>query len=772
MVKQNRRLNELLFKAKAQLSANAKWARAFKSYVLDSGRQKRWLVTGIILGLTAVLAFTVVATAIYGFYSSRFVSPTDLAVNAPAAGAKILDRNGTPLYQFADDREGLRKPVGLDDVSETLVAATVATEDSSFYDNQGVNTKGLLRAVWQNFNPLSGHFLDGSGGSSITQQLIKNVYIAPSRRSNRSINRKLQEAVYAIKLTDEFSKDQILQWYVNQISYGGVFNGIEAASEAYFNKPARELTLSQSALLAGLPQAPSAYNPIIHPDAALARRNEVLDLMAGHARIQIRPDKYYVPNKAEIDAAKQEPLGLTPQHFPIEAPHFVFSYVQPELETRFGKDALYHGGLVVTTTLDLNLQMKANATLEQWIAQYEDTSNSHNGAITVIDPRSGEILVMVGSRDYFRDDIQGQVNNVLAASSPGSTFKPFVYLDSFLKLGWGPATTIDDSPVSYRESDGSIFQPSNPAHDYHGTITLRSALGNSLNVPAFKVAMATGVQNIVSYGKQIGFTSLTGQYGPAIAIGGVDLSELDLAYGYSVLANGGVMRGQVPVTPHRTGEREIDPIPILKVTDRAGKAMFDAGSQRKEKQIAPPEQTFLINSILSDPNAQCITFGCGGLSIPGHVAAVKTGTSEPFERNGPNAGKIGDTWAFGYTPDVVVGVWAGNADKAPITNILSTSIAFRTMRDTMVAYFAGKPSTLFSQPQGVVRASVCFPNVSPVSGRCSSIIQDFFLKGSPASVSTVRGPEGLGQPTIPPQAIKPTQQPPGQKKGNGVKKGH
>jgi membrane peptidoglycan carboxypeptidase len=364
-------------------------------------------------------------------------------------------------------------------------------------------------------------------------------------------------------------------------------------------------------------------------------------------------------------------------------------------------------GLVVTTTLDLKLQDKAQAAMERWISEFERISNTHNGAALVMEPGSAEILAMIGSRDYWREDIDGNVNNLLAANSPGSSFKPFVYLSSFLKLNWSPSTIMQDTPVSFRESDGTIFTPVNPNKNFNGNITLRNALGNSLNVPAFKAAQAVGVSNVVDFAKSVGFTSLDGFYGPAIAIGGVDLKPIDLTYAYTVLANGGVMKGQDTFAPEKPDTRPIEPIAILKIVDSQGEVRFNIDDHRVEKAIVRPEHAYMISDILSDPGAQCITFGCGGLNVPGYRVAVKTGTSEPFDPNGPNRGKIGETWAFGYTPDYVVGVWAGNSNNAPITNIFSTSISFRAMRDILLAAYNGRPGRSFERPPGIQTREVC-----------------------------------------------------------------
>ena len=384
---------------------------------------------------------------------------------------------------------------------------------------------------------------------------------------------------------------------------------------------------------------------------------------------------------------------------------------------------------MVSTTLDLDLQHDSIAILERWIREFENQSGSHNGATIAIDPKTGEILAMVGSRDYFSEDILGKNNNLTALNSPGSSFKPFVYMSSFIKLGWGPGTYILDSPVSYKQQDGTDFVPTNPNKNFQGLITLRNALGNSLNIPANKVADATGIEFVVQMAKKMGFTTFTGSYGPAIATGGVDITAIDQAYAYSVIANGGVMRGMTPLVKHRTGERNLDPIAILKVDDSQKRVRFDVAQRRGEERIVKEEYTYLISSILSDGSAQCITFGCGGITVPGRQVGVKTGTSEPFDPKGRDAGKIGETWTFAYSPDFVVGIWAGNSDNTPIApNIYSTSIAFRAARDTLVTWYDGRPGTAFRRPETVVEETVCVPSGLKPTPLCGKTTKDLFAK--------------------------------------------
>ncbi|HEX5368171.1 MAG TPA: transglycosylase domain-containing protein, partial [Dehalococcoidia bacterium] len=621
------------------------------TFTRHSRRNLRFLLkSAVALAFLANIVVVVVAVAAllnYHHFSSDFVSPEALSVNQPSAGATIVDRNGNLLYRVIDEK-GERVPVTLDKISPDLVAATISTEDNTFFGNAGLNVKGLARAIIENMNVFAGdsQLGEGSGGSSITQQLVKNLYIPNDQRPERSISRKLREAVFSLELTKRYDKSQILQWYLNQISYGGIYTGVQAASQAYFNKPVSDLTLAQAATLAGIPQSPAQYDPITNPDAAIARRNQVLDLMEQRSRIQVGPNSYYLPDHAAIEAAKQAPLDIAKPNYSIEAPHFVFSYIEPQLEKLVGKDAMLHDGLVVTTTLDLNLQHDAEQAVDKNIAPYEKASNDHNGAAIVMDPKTGEVLAMVGSRNYFDKDIDGEVNNLLAINSPGSSFKPFIYLSAFLKLGWNPDTILQDTPVTYQESDGTTFSPTNPEKTYNGPISLRNALGNSLNVTAFKAAEAVTVPSVIAFGKSVGITSLTGSYGPSIAIGGVDIKPFDLAYAYSALANDGVMAGQTTFAPLAPDERNIDPVGILKVTDASGNVLFDINDHRGEWRVIPHQDAAEMTDILSDPSAVCITFGCGGLNVPGHKVAVKTGTSQPFDQNGPNKDDIGETLAF------------------------------------------------------------------------------------------------------------------------------
>ena len=637
----------------------------------------------------------------YDGYASDVAPPETLLAELPRGGARIYDRNGILLYEFVDELSGLRRPVALSEISPWLVAATVATEDATFWTNNGLNTRGLARAAIENLSPWSGDdFFDGSGGSSITQQLAKNVYIPADERTDRSIDRKLRETVIALELTRQYSKEQILEWYLNSISYSGIYVGIEAAAQGYFGKPAADLTLAEAALLAGIPQSPAQYNPVQHFDAARGRQREVLDLMVRQGLL----------SPAEADHAFAKPIALAQRRFEIEAAHFVLGPVADELTARFGEDALYTSGLEVVTTLDLNLQHEAERILEHWITEFEQQSNGHNGAFYALRPNTGEVLVYVGSRDYFRDDIQGRNDNIRALNSPGSTLKPFTYMTTFMK-GWSTGTGILDLPAGIKDAaTDEFFEPRNPSGDYQGLVTVAEALGNSLNVPAFKAIMFAGVNDTVQVMRSMGLTTLHNPlgYGPALTLGGVDITLGDVTLAYSVLANNGVMRGQESLVERPEGDRTIDPVHLLRVTDSRGEVLHEAG-EPAEQQIVDPAYAYLVTSILSDPGTQCITFTCGGLSLPdGRPAAQKTGTSEPYE----DSKAIGETWTFGYTPQLVAGIWAGNSDNSPMQNIVSTSISWRAWRDFMD--YAHRHLQLdpqpFERPEGVVEKDLCWPS--------------------------------------------------------------
>ncbi len=665
------------------------------------------VLLSVALGVGGIAAGTTYVASITG----EVKSPVE-AINERGGGARVLDRNGVLLYEFLDEDYGHQERVSLDAVSPWIIAATISAEDDSFYTNPGLNIRGLTRAATENLKP-GDEFLEGTGGSSITQQLVKQIYFTPEERRERSITRKVREAAIAIEITRDYSKDQILEWYLNEIPYGGILTGIEAASQGYFGIPAKDVTVAQAAFLAGLPQSPGDHDPFTHYASAITRQHEVLALMVKHGRLD--------PETATW--ARLESITLNPKPQPFLAPHFVL-YVADHIKATMGDEALYHGGLEVTTTLDLTLQEKANAILEKNLQTYENSTNGHNGSVVIIEPPTGQILAMVGSRDYFRDDVDGRVNNAIALNSPGSTLKPFTYATAF-KQGWGPEWPIVDTPINYKELDGSTFSPRNPDGRNRGVVPLKQALGNSYNIPAFKTILWTGVDNMIATAKAMGLTTLDRDLGPATTLGGVDVKLLDMVYAYSTFANNGVMVGTPATAALPEGNRALDPISVLSIRNRKGDTVVD-NTDPPVAYALDPEYAYMITDILSTDANRQITYGRGSnLNIPGHRVAVKTGTSEPYEKSK----LIGDTWMLGYTPGIAVGVWVGNSNNEPMTNILSTTIAGSTWHDTITFALEGKEPRDWVKPAGIVEATVCVPSgLRPVQGQSCATVTGLFAE--------------------------------------------
>ncbi|MPZ98000.1 MAG: hypothetical protein GEU80_01470 [Dehalococcoidia bacterium] len=663
----------------------------------------------------------------YNEVAQGVVPPEELLATWSRGGARVYDRDGELLYEFVDELGGLRRPVPLSEISDWMIRATISTEDASFYENNGLNMRGLVRAGMENLTPIEGELLEGSGGSSITQQLAKNVYIPAEERTNRSIDRKVKETVIALELTEKYSKEQILEWYLNSISYGGIYMGIQAAAQGYFGKDANELTLAEAALLAGIPQSPSRYAPPQYADGvsgattALSpssgpklRQLEVLDLMVRHGVI----------SRHEATEAAAVELSFKTNRFAIQAPHFVLNRVANEIRARFGERALFNQGLEVTTTIDMDLQEQAQEILESNIVQYGQPANLHNSALLAIDARNGQIITYVGSRDYFRQDIEGKNDNIMGLNSPGSTLKPFTFMTAFTQ-GWGTGTGIIDAPYTIVDpATGEDFSPRDPISTYLGPITAASALGNSLNITAVKAIQFAGVDRTIALLKQVGYTSLDNPlgYGPALTVGGVDITLYDQTIAYSVLANNGVMRGQTAVAaPSEPGERKMEPIALLRVVDADGQVLLD-NSVPEEQQVIEPAFPYLVTSILSDGRNQCITYGvCNALALPdGYPSAAKTGTSEPFDDDSRD---IGETWTMGYTPNLVVGVWSGNSDNSRIHNISSATLSLYAWRQFMLAANEHMqiPPQEFERPEGVVEREVCWPSGRLPSAACPRV---------------------------------------------------
>jgi membrane peptidoglycan carboxypeptidase len=689
------------------------------------GRPLLWLVGVMVLLLAIVAVGGGISFAVYYHYAEGLERPDIELARTGSAGTRIFDRNGSLLYEFVDPLSGLKNPVPLSEISPWLIYATVSTEDASFYDNPGVNIKGLLRAALENLTPFGPGFLKGSGGSSITQQLVKNVYIPPEERTERSLGRKLKEVILAIELKRRYTDDQILEWYLNQVYYGNFANGAEAAAWRYFGKPARELDLAEAAMLAGIPSAPGDYSPAIpenRPEAT-RRQHYVLDLMVEHG---------YITDKQAAEA-KQEELSFAEGTFPVQAPHFVF-YVKDVVTKMCEKGRLelpedtdcsqlvYRGGLRVTTSLDLPLQQRAESIVEEQISAVEDRYGGHNAAAVVIEPATGEILAMVGSRNYFREDIDGQVNITTSERSPGSSIKVYTYLTAFLH-GWTPATVVRDEPIDIKSESGEPIQNWN--FKFKGPVTVRTALAESINIPAVRTILAMGVKNVVDTAHKMGITSLSDpdRFGPALTLGGGEVKLLDHTYAYSVFANNGLMVGAPSVEDLPSGYRQLDPVAILTVQNSLGTVLYQY-TGADSLQVVPAPYAYLITDILSKSAIQW-----SGLTIS-RPAAAKTGTSEKFR----------DAVVMGYSPDRAVGVWMGNADNTPMAEgTFSFAGSGPTWKSIMEAAHEGLEVHDFVAPEGAYFA--------PCAGRSEVFVEGTKCTYAPPEPSPTPTPSGTPQPT-------------------------
>ncbi|MHB1163241.1 MAG: transglycosylase domain-containing protein [Minisyncoccota bacterium] len=579
---------------------------------------------------------------------------------------KIYDRTGQVLlYDY--NRDAKREIVPLAAVSPNAIQATIAIEDSSFYEHGGIRVTSIVRAMLAD---VFGGSL-AQGGSTITQQVVKNTLLT----NEKSIIRKIHEWMLAIKLEQVYSKDQILETYLNNIPYGGTLYGIEAASETYFGVPAKDLSVAQSAYLAAMIQAPSYYSPYGANRAALdTRKNLVLSRMHTLGFIS---DTAYTSAKAEqVDFSP-------PGHTGIIAPHFVF-YILNQLETMYGPNALT-SGLKVTTTLDAGLQVKAESILNRYALENVTKFKASNAALVAIDPSTGQILSMVGSRDFFDTKIDGQYNAALALRQPGSTMKPFIY-SLALEHGYTRDTVIFDVPTQFstscRPSDTNnntapCYAPRDFDNTFRGPMTFETALAQSINVPAIKALYLVGIRNAINLAKSFGLTTLgdAAQYGLTIVLGGGEVRLLDLTGAYAAFANDGVKN---------------TPSGILEVDDSKGAVLSQYTAQ--PSQVIPANIARDISAMLSDAPARLPEYPLNSpLSFPGYDVAVKTGTTDNTK----------DAWVVGYTPSIAIGVWAGNNDNTPMVKSIAGFIAAPMWHEVMAYALSKYPKAYFGEPDPI-----------------------------------------------------------------------
>ncbi len=686
-------------------------------------------IVGVIISVSLVASTVSVglaaglAAAAYTTITAGLPTPDDVAAASIETfeTTKIYDRTGQHLlYEVIDPNAGDRNWVSINDIPDYVTCGTVAMEDRSFWTNPGFNTRGLTRAFVNNLRGLP-----VQGASSITQQVVKNTVIPLEERYVQDYGRKIKEILISVELTRLYPKAEILEWYLNTNHYGNLAYGIDAAARVYFDKPLNALTLSEAATLIAIPQSP-LINPFDAPEDSLKRRDLVLDGMIIQGCI----------TKAEADIARSQGWQLAQQNqrFDIQAPHFSL-YVRRQLEQMFGPERVAGGGLRVYTTLDLELNEQATCTSQAFLrilsgedaavvvpevvnagcdaAQYLPDmpavyagmdSNVNNTAMIMMRPTTGEILAMVGSADYWNQDIDGKFNVAVdGLRQPGSSFKPFTYV-TLLSQGYNAARMFLDVRKAFEQGEGMPpYVPENYTRNYYGAVGLRDALARSLNIPAVEAMSIAGIDSVMRTAHRMGINTLDKGlqfYGLSLTLGGGEVHLIDMVYAFTVFANNGVMYGlPVPAQNQRPGFRELDPVAILRVEDRNGNVLYTY-EKPEAQQILEPRLAYLITDIISDRRARIPAFGTPNpLELDNNrPAAAKTGTTNDFT----------DNWIIGYTPQVAAGVWMGNTDASQKMTDLPGARGASFIWHAMMEYaLRDEPIIPFTRPEGLIEVTVC-----------------------------------------------------------------
>lgn len=633
-----------------------------------------------VMGVTFVIAFVFVPFITY-YWLRTLPNPRLLTGRDIEVTTKIYDRSGVLLYEIYADQN--RTPVALSDIPDMVEHATIAIEDKNFYRHLGFSLQSIVRAARETF--VAGHI---QGGSTITQQLIKSALLTPEV----TVSRKIREIFLAFWAERLYAKDQILEMYLNQVPYGGTAWGIEAAAQSYFGKSIRDVNLAEATLLAGLPAAPSEYSPFgSHPERAFERQAQVLQRMVEERFI----------TQEDMSRALSTPVHISSPRNGLRAPHFVM-YVRNLLEKKYGSRLVDRGGLRIVTSLDLALQEKVQEIVTTQVNTLASLQVG-NGAALVTNPKTGEILAMVGSRDYFDLSRDGNVNVTTSLRQPGSSIKIVTY-SAALENGMTAATILDDSPITYPQLGGAPYTPVNYDGRFHGRVPLRNALGNSYNVPAVKTLATIGLPTMIEKGRQMGITSWEDQnrFGLSLTLGGGEVLMTDMAVAYGTIAN--------------LGSR-VDLMPILQVTDYTGR-VIEHNAPHKTPDAVKPEVAWIIGDILRDNAARTAAFGPNStLVIPGKSVSVKTGTTNEKR----------DNWTLGFTPNYVAAVWVGNNNNAPMHPTLTSGVtgAAPIWHDIMVELLKDKPDEEPQKPDGVVslpcygKTEYFVRGTEPPGGRCA-----------------------------------------------------
>jgi penicillin-binding protein 1C len=624
---------------------------------------------------------------VFAYFSRELPSPNQLLERSFELSTRFYDRNGELIYEVYGDKN--RTLVTMKEIPLDVIHATLAAEDSEFYQHQGYSVRGMARALRNTF---TGEGLQG--GSTLTQQVIKNTLLS----QERTLIRKIKEMILSLQLENRYSKDEIIQMYLNESPYGGQNYGIYSAAKAYFNKNPNELTLSEAAYLAGLPQSPGRYSQFgLTPEAGIERKNYVLYLMHERGWVDSRGKKYFISDE-EYEQARNEELKFQASKVPLEAPHFVF-YAKQFLSDILGEEMVERGGLRIKTTLDLKIQKLAQDTVTSELEKVKSL-NVWNGSMVVIDPKNGEILSMVGSKGYNLDPepencVSGgtgansckfdpYVNVALSNRQPGSAIKPVTYA-TLLSQGYTAALPFLDVPTSFEGSaPDKPYNPENYDGKFRGVMSLRKCLGNSINIPAVKALKIAGINNMIDQAEKMGISTFKerSRYGLALTLGGGETKLLELTGAYSVFAAKGIYR---------------KPTPIIEVQDSAGNVVWKPG--KVETRALDEKVAFIISDILSDDGARSEVFGTGSLlKISGFTVAAKTGTTDDKR----------DNYALGYTPSIVVGVWVGNSNNEKMDPYIASGItgASPIWHKFMLEYLKNAKDEKFEAPKDVEKMEI------------------------------------------------------------------
>lgn len=640
---------------------------------------------------------------IYWWLFADLPSIDRLQAGLALPSTRIYDRHGRLLYEILTDGDsgGRNTAIPLSDVPQHCVNALISTEDANFYSHPGVDIVGIARATW--INVRGGEVI--AGGSTITQQVARNLLLDPQQRAERTVRRKLREMILALRLQSAYSKDAVLALHFNQSYYGNLAYGIDAAARAYFGKSARELSLAECALVVGLLQSPATYDPLTNLDVAEARQESVIDLMVanGHLTDEI------------AEQAKKDELQFAASPFPIAAPHFVMAVIK-QLERDY-PDQLYTGGLDVVTTVDLDWTNAAQRIVQAQLNYLNNPpdgsrvpAEAENAALVALDPFTGQVLTMLGSPDYFDEDIDGAVNAALALRQPGSALKPFTYaaaLDPTRDDRWTAASMMLDVETPFVTRKLESYTPANFGLVEHGPVLVRESLASSLNIPAVIALEHVGVQAMIQLAADAGLETLAdnANLDLAVTLGGGEVRLLDMVSAYSVFPNGGY---------------RVEPSFILEVSDHDGNLLYEWQAPGLEEQVLDERVAYIINDILSDDEARLLGFGRYSALNIGRPAAAKTGTTTDFR----------DNWVAGYTPNLVVGVWVGNADNEPMVNVTGLSGAGPIWNGFMREVLVGQPELRFEEPPGIVEREICAVSGLLPTNDCQRRRLELFIEGT------------------------------------------